>query len=63
MKSQLTTDAVLLERLKAAAAYKMSRDEIQRQRSSFVFGNMPFDSSMTRPQVVEALAILEGEAA
>lgn len=63
MKSQLTTDSALLERLKAAAAYKMSRDEIQRQRLSFVFGNMPADSSMTRPQVIEALALLEGEAA
>lgn len=63
MQTQLKTDQALLERLKAAASHKMSREEVMRQRLSFVYGNMPIDSEMTRPQVREALARLEGEPA
>lgn len=63
MQAQLKTDQALLERLRAAASHKMSREEVMRQRLSFVYGNMPIDSEMTRPQVREALARLEGEPA
>ncbi|MEN5113437.1 hypothetical protein ABE453_05400 [Brevundimonas diminuta] len=63
MQTQLKTDQALLERLKVAASQKMSREEVMRQRLSFVYGNLPTDSAMTRPQVSEALARLEGEPA
>lgn len=63
MQAQLKTDQALLDRLKVAANHKMTREEVSRQRLSFVYGNMPSDSAMTRPQVSEALARLEGEPA
>ncbi|WP_428062058.1 hypothetical protein [Brevundimonas sp.] len=63
MQAQLKTDQALLDRLKVAASHKMTREEVSRQRLSFVYGNMPIDSVMTRQQVSDALERLEGEPA
>ena len=63
MQAQLKTYQALLDRLKVAASHKMTREEVSRQRLSFVYGNMPIDSVMTRQQVSDALERLEGEPA
>jgi uncharacterized lipoprotein YmbA len=63
MPNEPKTDVALLERLRNAAKHEMSRAEVERQRASFVFGNLPRDSAMTRHQVEVALARLEGEPA
>lgn len=63
MPNEPKTDAALLERLQEAAKYVMTAEEIRRQRVSFVYGNMSQDAHMTRHQVQEVLARLEGEAA
>ncbi len=63
MTKNIVTDSQLLKRLEAAAKHVMTAEEIRRQRVSFVYGNMPHDAAMTRHQVQEVLARLEGEAA
>lgn len=61
MPTEIKTDQTLLDRLKAAAMHEMTNEEIRRQRLSFVFGNMPSESAMTKHQVEAALARIEGE--
>ncbi len=61
MTNQPKTDPALLERLTRAAKHEMTAEEIRRQRVSFVYGNLPQDSTLTRHQVAAALARLEGE--
>ena len=63
MPEQPKTDPVLLERMARAAKHEMTPAEIRRQRVSFVYGNLPRDNPMTRNQVAEAIARLEGEPA
>ncbi len=63
MPNEPKTDFALLERLQEAAKHEMTRDELERQRISFVYGNLPQESEMTRHQVGVALARFEGEAA
>lgn len=59
----LKTDLDLLNRLQSAARRSPTKQELDAQRVSFVYGNMPKESSMTRHQVEEALARFEGAAA
>lgn len=61
MRDQPKTDPALLERLSRAAKHEMTAEEIRRQRLSFVYGNLPQDSTLTRNQVAAALARMEGE--
>lgn len=63
MTKDIVTDRMLLKRLEEAAKRAMTADEIRRQRVSFVYGNMSHDATMTRHQVQEVLARLEGQAA
>lgn len=51
----VTTDAGLLGRLSIAAARGVSDAERRLQRISFVYGNLPKGSAMTRNQVEQAL--------
>ena len=55
------TDSALLLRMKAAAQKEMTSEEVRRQRVSFVYGNLPRNNDMTRHQVAEALARLDGD--
>ncbi|HEY4944204.1 MAG TPA: hypothetical protein VII56_22445 [Rhizomicrobium sp.] len=55
------TDAALLERLNAAAKRGLTKNELHMQRVSFVYGNLPTDSTLTRQQVAAELAKGEGE--
>lgn len=63
MQHEPKTDQQLLERLHTAAKQPMSNEELRKQRVSFVYGNLPADSSMTRHQVMVTLDRLEGVAA
>ena len=55
MFKNLKTDPEISERLRKAATKKLSSEEIQKQRVSFVFGNMPASSSVTRQQVEQKI--------
>ena len=51
----------LIERLKAVAGQKLSREEIFEQKVSFVFGNQPSKSTVTREQVIKHLRERQGD--
>ena len=59
----LHTDAELLERLRLAAQRPMTREEVREQKISWVLGNLPFDSTVTRKEVEAAIDRHEGYAA
>lgn len=61
--SDLRTDPGLLKRLVEAAKVEMTGEELRRQRASFVYGNLPNDSTLSRGEVEEVLGRLEGKAA
>lgn len=63
MPNEPKTEGRLLERLKRAAERGVTADELRRQRVSFVYGNLPEGSTLTRDQVASALARMEGESA
>lgn len=63
MPVNVKTDEELLKRLEAAATRALTRDELRRQRVSFVYGNLPTDSTITRHQVEQELGLIEGEIA
>lgn len=59
MPTKLITDQGLLQRLSAAAARGVSAQERKKQRLSFVYGNLPRESAMTKHQVEEALSHID----
>ena len=59
MTTNLMTDRGLLDRLSAAAKRGVSLEERRKQRLSFVYGNLPKGSSMTKHQVEQALERLD----
>lgn len=59
MPTNLVTDSALLERLAAAAKRQVSAAESRQQRLSFVYGNLPRGSNMTKHQVERALEKLD----
>ena len=56
----LKTDQKLLDRLSASARGGVTKEELHKQRVSYVYGNLPKESTATRKQVEEALARIEG---
>jgi hypothetical protein len=63
MPTNLVTDQGLLQRLTAGAARGVSTEERRRQRVSFVYGNLPKGSAMSKMQVekeLERIDDLEG---
>ena len=63
MPPNLVTDTVLLDRLTAAAKRGVSAAERRVQRVSFVYGNLPKGSSMSKHEVERALEridVMEG---
>lgn len=54
------TDPDLLAKLERASRHQLTADEIQAQRLSFVYGNLPADHPMTKGQVAEHLARMGG---
>lgn len=61
MVEKLRTDDRLLERLKEAASKPITKQKLERQRVSFVFGNLPTDSTITREMVAARIRRMEGE--
>ena len=59
MPTNLVTDTGLLDRLAAAAKRGVSADERRAQRLSFVYGNLPRNSGMTRHEVERELARID----
>lgn len=59
MPTDIKTDAGLIGRLKAAAHRGVSVEERREQRVSFVYGNLPKGSAMTKLQVEKALKNLD----
>lgn len=59
MPTNVITDRSLLDRLSAAAKRGVSMAERRQQRVSFVYGNMPKGSAMTKHQVEKALERLD----
>jgi hypothetical protein len=56
----LKTDEKLLARLSKSATQPVTKEELLRQRVSYVFGNLPKNSTITRKQVEDAIARIEG---
>jgi hypothetical protein len=56
----LTTDMGLIDRLTTSASRGVSAGERREQRVSFVYGNMPRGSSMSKTDVAQALEKLDG---
>lgn len=59
----LKTDEKLLARLTESTKHPVTKEELHRQRVSYVYGNLPKDSTITRKQVEDALARIEGDTA
>lgn len=60
MPNDLKTDQALLQRLEAAAHREVGREELLRQRVSFIYGNLPEESTITRHQIEERLERFAG---
>jgi len=61
MPTDIKTDSALLRRLHAAR--EVTREQLRRQRISFIYGALPGDSTITRKQIESALDRSEGTAA
>lgn len=60
MVATLKTDVDLLKRLKESAKKPITKEELEQQRISFVFGNLPSDSTITREKVAKKIRMNEG---
>ncbi len=60
MIETLKTDDALIKRLEESAKKPITKEELMRQRVSFVYGNLPSDSTVTRDRVAEKIKRNEG---
>ncbi len=60
MIGTLKTDAHLLRRLQESASQPVTKAQLERQRVSFIYGNLPPDSEITRERVEERVKSNEG---
>ena len=56
----LKTDDALIKRLKESAKKPITKEELTRQRVSFVYGNLPKGSTITRDRVAKRIKKNEG---
>ena len=61
MIGTLKTDDALIKRLEESAKKPITKEELTRQRISFVYGNLPDKSTITRARVAEKIKRNEGE--
>ena len=61
MPDDIKTNADLLRRLREAAGKTLTAEELRAQRLSFILGNLPKDSTVTRDEIEEILDQIEGE--
>ncbi len=60
MRAEITTDEALLARLRRAALMPIDRRQLHTQKVSFIYGNLPHDSTVTRAEIETALDTIEG---
>ena len=53
-------DKALEARMKRAAGKPMTKEEVRKQRLSFVYGQLPSSSTLTREEVAQLLDAREG---
>ncbi len=63
MPTVIKTDAALLKRLASSAKATVSKEQLRKQRVSFIYGSLSLKSPITRDRVESALARLDGEKA
>ena len=63
MPTDIKSHESLLARLTAATQVKLTREQLRKQRVSFIYGSLPKDSRITRQQIENVLSSVEGEAA
>lgn len=61
MPNDIKSDGALLRRLHAAQ--EVTKEQLRRQRVSFIYGALPQDSTITRQQIERALDRAEGATA
>jgi len=54
--SKITSDPELIKRLQQASKRNLTADEIQKQKASFVWGQMPHDHPMSKDEVADHLS-------
>ena len=62
-KFGIKTDPALVRRLEESAQRTLTKEEVRAQRISYVYGNMPQDSTVERTRIEAIIANIEGEAA
>ena len=60
MIGNLKTDDRLIRRLEESARQPVTKEELAHQRISFVYGNLPKSSTVTRERVAEKIKMNEG---
>lgn len=60
MSLSVETDEALLRRLSEEATVKLSKEDLKKQRVSFVYGNLPNGSAISREMVVDRITENEG---
>lgn len=60
MITALRSDDRLIARMRESAAKPVTKSQMERQQISFVYGNLPSDSTITREQVMQRLKMNEG---
>lgn len=60
MIATLKTDPELIRLLEESASEPITKEELERQRVSFVYGNLPNNSDITRERVAEKIKSNEG---
>lgn len=60
MPTKIDTDPALLQRLAAAAKHPASGSQLRKQRVSFIYGNLPQDSTITRDDIRRELETING---
>lgn len=60
MPNEIRTDEALLARLRRAANVDMTGDQLRAQRISFIHGNLPHESTMSRDEIERTLEKHEG---
>lgn len=62
MPNNIESDATLLQRLRTAS-HPITKRELTSQRVSFIYGNLPEGSTITREQIEARITYTEGLAA
>lgn len=59
--TRVQTSADVLRALREAASYRPTSEELHKQRVSYIYGILNYNSNVTRARIEEVLAEQEGE--